>query len=73
MASSAFFDPKAIIIDDDIHSYDEDRFILIGINKYDNFLTVCHCYKNDGEVVRIISARKPNQYEEEVYENGDDF
>ena len=67
MAASAFFDPKAIILDDDIHSQDEDRFILIGVNKYDKILTVCHCYRDSGNVVRIISARKPNQVEQELY------
>ena len=69
MAASSFFDPKAVMVDDDVHSQ-EDRFILIGVNKYDKLLTVCHCYKDDGNVVRIISARKPNQYESDVYEHG---
>jgi uncharacterized DUF497 family protein len=73
MAASAFFDPKAVILDDDYHSIEENRFILIGINKYDRLLTVCHCYRNDGDVVRIISARKPNLYEQEVYEYGGAF
>ena len=73
MAASAFFDPKAIQIDDDEHSQDEDRFILIGMNKYDKLLTVCHCYRNNGGVVRIISARKPNRYEKEAYEYGGDL
>jgi uncharacterized DUF497 family protein len=73
MAASAFFDPKAVQVDDDYHSQEEDRFILIGVNKYDKLLTVCHCYRNDGGVVRIISARKPNKYEEEVYAYGGAF
>ena len=73
MAASAFFDPKAVKVDDDEHSQGEDRFILIGVNKYDKLLTVCHCYRNGGDVVRIISARKPNQYEKEVYEYGGAF
>ena len=73
MAASAFFDPQAIRVDDDEHSQDEDRFILIGVNKYDNLLTVCHCYRNGDDIVRIISARKANQYEEEVYNLGGVF
>ena len=67
MAASSFFDPKAIIIDDDVHSQDENRFILIGVNKYDKLLTVCHCYREGGNVVRIISARKANRIEQEIY------
>ncbi|MDR2166865.1 MAG: BrnT family toxin [Clostridiales bacterium] len=73
MAASAFSDPDALILDDDKHSQDEDRFILIGINDYDKLLTVCHCFRNGNEVTRIISARKPNQYEEKLYETGGEF
>ena len=74
MAASAFFDPNAVTVDDDDdHSQDEDRFILIGVNEYDKMLTVCHCYRNAGNVTRIISARPPNQYEKQVYEDGGVF
>ena len=73
MAASSFFDPDAVKVDDDEHSQDENRFILIGINKYDKLLTVCHCYRNGDNVIRIISARKPNQYEEELYKQGGVF
>jgi len=67
MAASSFFDPDAITFDDEDHSQDEDRFILIGVNKYDKLLTVCHCYREKGNVVRIISARKANQTEQDIY------
>ena len=66
MAATAFFDPMSVTFDDERHSHHEDRFILIGINKYDDLLTVCHCYRA-GNVTRIISARKANKYEEEIY------
>lgn len=67
MAASSFFDPNAIILDDDFHSQSEDRFILIGVNKVDKMLTVCHCYRDDGNIIRIISARKPNKIEKSIY------
>ena len=67
MAASSFFDPDAITLDDDYHSQDEDRFILIGVNKYNKLLTVCHCYRENGNTIRIISARKPNRIETELY------
>ena len=67
MAASSFFDPDAITFDDEDHSQDEDRFILVGKNKYDRLLTVCHCYRETGNVVRIISARKANQIEQDIY------
>jgi uncharacterized DUF497 family protein len=67
MAASSFFDPNAVIFDDENHSQDEDRFILIGINKYDKLLTVCHCYREKDNVIRIFSARKANKAEQNVY------
>ena len=70
MAASSFFDPNAIMFNDDEHSQDEDRFILIGVNKYDKILTVCHCYRENDNIVRIISARKANKIEQEIYGGG---
>ena len=67
MAASSFFDPNALTFDDGEHSQDEDRFILIGVNKYDKLLTVCHCHRENGNVVRIISARKANVAEQDLY------
>ena len=73
VAAKAFFDPKAVILDDEEHSQDEERFILIGMSERDKILTVCHCYRSDGDVVRIISARPPNKYEKQVYDDGGVF
>ena len=67
MAASSFFDPDALVFDDDNHSHDEDRFILIGVNKYDRLLTVCHCHRENGNIVRIMSARKANKTEQDLY------
>jgi uncharacterized DUF497 family protein len=70
-AATAFFDVNAAILDDDIHSFDEERFILIGYSESDRLLTVCHCYRHDGETIRIISARKAMKAEQKYY--GGDF
>ena len=67
MAASSFFDPDAVMFDDEEHSQDEDRFILIGVNRYDKLLTVCHCYRDSGNVIRIISARRANKTEQDIY------
>lgn len=69
-AQSVFQDPNALLIADPDHSIEEDRFILLGISKD---LVVCHCYRSNDEVIRIISARKATkseskQYERSVYE-----
>ena len=31
-------------------------------------LVVCHCYRENETMIRIISARKANAYEEKEYE-----
>ncbi|MCL2164638.1 MAG: BrnT family toxin [Oscillospiraceae bacterium] len=37
------------------------------MNKYDKLLTVCHCHRENGSVIRIISARKANKTEQDLY------
>ena len=68
MAATTFFDPHAEMYEDEEHSQDEERFVLIGMNENDRLLTVCHCYRGENEsVTRIISARKATRYEEKLY------
>ena len=70
-ASTVFKDDYAVTLFDDEHSEDEDRFIIIGISENLLELTVCHCYRGENEdIVRIISARKANKSEMEIYERG---
>lgn len=57
-AKSAFYDERAKLIDDPDHSEDEDRFILLGLSHSLRVVVVCHCYRGNGDVIRIISARK---------------
>ena len=69
-AHSAFFDVDAKLIADPDHSADEDRFILLGISFENRIILVCHCYRGDGEVVRIISARIATRRESQNYMAG---
>jgi uncharacterized DUF497 family protein len=66
-AKTIFFDPNAKIIYDPDHSKDEDRFIILGISKLLNILVVCHCYKENENTIRIISARKATPKERKQY------
>ena len=66
-ASTVFYDPHAIVVDDDEHSFDENRFIIVGLSATARVLTVCHCYRELNEVIRIISARKATRNEETEY------
>jgi uncharacterized protein len=67
-AKTVFFDEQAKIIDDPDHSLDdEDRFIILGVSSHFKFLVVCHCYRDDDDEIRIISARKATQSEQSFY------
>ena len=66
-ASTVFYDPHAIVVDDDEHSFDEDGFIIVGLSAVARVLTVCHCYRELNEVIRIISARRATKNEESEY------
>jgi len=62
-----FDDEDALIIDDPDHSQDEDRFIIMGFSENARLLIVCHCYRDDDSIIRIISARKAQRKERKVY------
>jgi uncharacterized DUF497 family protein len=58
------------LIDDPDHSEDEDRFVLLGLSSSLRMLVVAHCYREEGGVIRIISARKADADEEKQYAKG---
>lgn len=66
-ARTVFFDENAKLIDDPDHSEDEDRFVLLGISSTLRVMVVCHCYREQGNLIRIISARKASAHESKQY------
>jgi uncharacterized DUF497 family protein len=66
-AKSVFVDERAKLIDDPDHSEDEERFVLLGLSSALRLLLVCHCYRSEGNVIRIISARKATTKESRSY------
>ncbi|MCL2663153.1 MAG: BrnT family toxin [Oscillospiraceae bacterium] len=66
-AMTAFGDANAVLLDDKAHSDEEDRFILLGMSKETSLLVVCHCYRDEYDAIRLISARKANKSEEKIY------
>ena len=68
-AQYVFRDELALEVYDEEHSEIEDRYIIIGLSSKTRELYVCHCYRNDGEVVRLISARRATTEEIEIYKN----
>lgn len=65
-ATSVFNDPLSRTFDDPDHSIDEQRFIIIGHSNKNRLLFVCHT--DDGNVVRLISARNITPGERKQYE-----
>jgi uncharacterized protein len=64
-ALKAFADPFARIFDDEDHSVEEQREIIIG-HSSKRLLVVC--FTAQGESVRIISARRATRRERKEYE-----
>ena len=63
---TVFRDVLARIFDDEDHSTDEQREIIIGHSAKQRLLIVC--FTSQGESVRIFSARKATKREREDYE-----
>lgn len=66
-AATVFKDPNYVEIYDEEHSLEESRFMVIGFSENMRVLTVCHCYRDDGNIIRIISARKATKGEIKIY------
>ena len=67
-AQTVFNDCDALRIYDPDHSEKEERFVLLGLSSLFRVLVVCHCYREDDEQIRIISARKATKKEAATYE-----
>ena len=66
-ARTVFYDENARLIHDPDHSGEEDRFVLFGFSNKLQMLVVVHCYRQQDEIIRIISARKATRHEQKQY------
>lgn len=66
-AATVFYDEEALVIADEEHSDEEDRFIILGLSIDIRLMVVCHCYRESDSVIRIISARKAEKTEAKQY------
>jgi len=66
-ASEVFFDEYALLLDDPDHSVEETRFLLVGMSSALRVLTVCHCVREGGDLIRIIGARQATRKEAAAY------
>jgi len=67
-AATVFGDPLSNTFPDQDHSIEERRFVIIGLSDQGRILVVAHT--DDGELVRIISAREATHGERKSYEEG---
>jgi len=66
-ASSVFLIDGAEEYEDDEHSNDEERLIVIGFSRALRVLTVVHCWRENDTIIRIISARKATKLEQQLW------
>lgn len=66
-AQTVFYDEFAIQFYDDENSSDEERFLMLGMSSGARLLLVCHCERDGGGIIRLISARKATKHESAYY------
>jgi len=65
-AATIFEDDLAVLLDDEDHSDDESRFVLLGLSEKRRLLSVAHIER--GSRLRIISARLASGIERRDYD-----
>jgi uncharacterized DUF497 family protein len=69
-AATVFSDPLAAIFEDEVHSDEEQREIIIGHSAENQLVLVCFTVR--AETIRIISARRATKRERRDYEEKPD-
>lgn len=67
---TVFYNDYARLIHDPEHSSTEDRFIIMDPGSSLKLLIVVHAYREQDEIIRIISARKAAKNESKYYSSG---
>ncbi len=65
-ATSVFSDSFSLVTHDEFHSYDEDRWTIIGHSTLNKLYVITFTDREDR--IRIISARKATKLERKTYE-----
>ena len=66
-AETVFLDEWALMMDDPDPSRDEERFMMLGLSAQIRVLVVSFCYRQQDQIIRIISARKATKHEQRQY------
>ena len=67
-SATVFRDTLSVTGFDPDHSIGEQRFVTFGISEKGRLLVVSHT--EDGESIRVISARLATKHERRIYEEG---
>ena len=67
-AATVFDDTLSITVPDPDHSFDEARYVIVGVSHEGRLLVVSHAER--GDRIRIISARELTRDERSAYEEG---
>lgn len=68
-AETVFSDDFALLVPDPDHSTrTEERLLLIGMSASIRVLVVVHCERADGDIIRLISARRATKSERAQYD-----
>jgi len=70
IAAAVFIDPNHITAIDDRFDYGEERLVTLG-QTYDGVLVVVTTKRDEGQIIRIISARKANKRERSAYHDNE--
>jgi uncharacterized DUF497 family protein len=65
-AVTVFDDERALVQPDLVH---EDRLLILGRSERARLLFVVYVEREEGDVIRIISARKATPHERKAYES----
>lgn len=68
-AATVFDDLLSVTVPDPDHSFEENRFVIVGQSHRGRFLIVS--YAEPGDHIRIISARELTRTERSIYEERD--
>jgi len=67
-AEQAFFNEPLLVMSDTSHSHDEPRYNTLGNTDDGRFLHVTFTLRDQGRLIRVISARDMNRKERTRYE-----
>jgi len=70
-AEDLFFDPGLFLVPDPRHSQDESRLHALGETSVGRRLHVTFTLRDEGTLIRVISARDMHRKERAVYEGQD--